>query len=76
MRVTRKALQAYNDQLRAQIAVHNHVTRSSLHDMIRMTRERNEHLIEEYKKLERAYAGLQEVHAALVASTESATASA
>lgn len=45
MRETRRTLQAVNTQLRSQIAVHNHATRASLHDMIRMTRERNEHIL-------------------------------
>ena len=44
MRVTRKALQAENDQLRAQIAVHNHVTRKSLNEYVEKTRKINEGL--------------------------------
>ncbi len=51
MRETRKSLKAENTQLAAQLAVHNHNTRASLHDMIRMTRERNEYLVKELAKV-------------------------
>lgn len=51
MRITRKTLQAENDQLRAQIAVHNHVTRKGLNEMVRLTVERNKYLLAELAKV-------------------------
>lgn len=59
MRETRKSLKAENTQIRSQLAVHNHATRKSLHEYIGMVEGRNAQLIEEYKKLETAYNGLQ-----------------
>jgi chromosome segregation ATPase len=66
MRETRRSLKAENIQLRSQIAVHNHVTRASLHDYIKGLTERNQHAIDEYKNLEASYAGLQAQYTALL----------
>lgn len=41
MRVTRKALEAQNAQLRAQLAVHDNITRKALNEYVRATREEN-----------------------------------
>jgi hypothetical protein len=41
MRATRKALEAENTQLRAQLAVHENVTRKALNEYVRATREEN-----------------------------------
>ena len=45
MRETRRSLKAVNGQLRDQIAVHNHVTRASLHAMLKQVTARNEDLV-------------------------------
>ena len=59
MRETRRTLKAANTQLEAQIAVHNHVTRSALHEHMELIVGRNKQLIENYKKLEAERDALQ-----------------
>lgn len=58
MRVTRKALAAVNSVLCAKLAVHNHATRKSQNEMIRLTLERNAYLLAEMKKRDDTIAAL------------------
>lgn len=51
MRETRKALEAQNIKLRAQLAVHNNVTRQSLNNYVRETSAKNKTLEAQVKKL-------------------------
>lgn len=75
MRVTRKALIADNTELAAKLAVHNHATRKSQNEMIRLTLERNAYLLAEMKKRDDRIANLTaDLALAKAAAVESAPA--